>query len=252
MAAAFIPGKVEIHVTNPGEKPWVALTLAWFDKLGISYNNQSFKQYTLNGPSLYNGFEYTVPGDFSSTTFLLSAALLTASTIKITDLDFDDSQGDKQFIQILQRMGAQINIDKNRGTAFIKGPQQLQGCSIDVNDSIDSLPILATLACFASTKTVLYNGAIAKNKESNRIKTISCELRKMGARIEEQEDGLIIHPSTLHGAQLNSHNDHRIAMALSIAALASKGESRIDDTECVAKSFTSFFEDLKSVGADIR
>ena len=117
---------------------------------------------------------------------------------------------------------------------------------------IDALPILAVLCCFATSPSYLYNAQSAKNKESNRILTISQELQKMGAWIQPCHDGLVINPSPLHGATLYSHEDHRIAMALSIAALYATGESTIYATDCVHKTFPNFVSTLTTLHAHIQ
>jgi 3-phosphoshikimate 1-carboxyvinyltransferase len=107
------------------------------------------------------------------------------------------------------------------------------------------------IACFASSVTTISGAKIARLKESDRITAIAKELRKMGAQIEEKDDGLIIHPSKLRGAELSSHKDHRIALSLIIAAMGSQGESVIDEVECIGKTYPMFFYDFVSLGARI-
>ena len=126
----------------------------------------------------------------------------------------------------------------------------MKGIRIDVNQCIDALPILAVLGCFALGTTTLYNGLIARQKESDRIAAIAKELKKMGADIEEKQDGLIIKNSPLHGAQLETHRDHRIALALAVAALGAKGPSQIHGIECTLKTYPHFVEDFKKIGAE--
>jgi len=107
---------------------------------------------------------------------------------------------------------------------------------------------LAVIGCFAKGKTTLYNGAIARKKESDRIRVMANELKKMGATIEEQEDGLIVQRSDLLGANLQSHGDHRVAMSLIVAALGAKGSSYLSGAECIQKTYPQF---IKEIGADI-
>ena len=120
-----------------------------------------------------------------------------------------------------------------------------------MNGCIDALPILAVIGCFAQGETELVNGAIARKKESDRIAAMACELRKMGAEIEEREDGLRIAPSPLRGADLATYRDHRIALSLSVAALGAEGKSIIRGGECAQKTYPTFFEDFRKVGAKI-
>ena len=245
---AFHP--LELHVANPGEKPWIALTLSWFDRLGIPYENRNFEYYKMSGGAQLKGFEYTVPGDFSSAAFPLAAGLLTQSEITLDNIDMEDVQGDKAIIEVLERMGAKFESQESK--LSLKKGSSLQGIRIDVNDFIDALPILAVVGCFASGETEIVNGAIARKKESDRIHCIVTELKKMGADIEEKPDGLIVRSSQLHGSNdLQSHSDHRLAMALSIAAMAAQGESTIHGIECTAKSYPTFFDDFRKLGAQI-
>ncbi len=245
---AFSP--LELHVTHPGEKPWIELTLSWLDRFGIFYENRHFEHYKMKGGARIKGFEYTVPGDFSSAAFPLVAGVITQSEIVLDNIDMSDVQGDKALIAALESMGARF---ETHGTkCSIKKTTGLKGIKIDINDFVDALPILAVVGCFASGKTEIVNAAIARTKESDRIRCIANELKKMGADIEEKPDGLIIRSSQLHGSKdLQSHHDHRLAMALSVAALAAKGESTIHGIECTAKSYPTFFDDFRKMGAQM-
>ena len=249
IAASFLEGPTEITVTHPGEKPWVGLTLHWMDRLGLDCKHQDFTHYTLKGNGRYQGFSYTVPGDFSSAAFPLVAALLTDSEVTLTHLDHTDPQGDKKLIEILQNMGAHIDVDEHGLTVRRGG--MLKGAVIDVNDCIDAITILAVVGCFASGETRIFNAASARNKECDRIACIAKELRKMGASIEETRDGLVIQHSRLHSAQVYAHGDHRMAMSLVVAALATPGETIVEGGECVVKSYPQFIEHMQSLGAHI-
>lgn len=253
IATAFAPGPSEIEVINPGEKPWVALTLSWLERLGIACKQSQYTRYQVCGHASYSGFEYTVPGDLSSVAFPIAAAVVTQSAITVQNVDLSDQQGDKQFITVLQAMGAQIEIDPATKQLHVKkGTRALAGLSLDINDYIDSIAILAVIGCFAEGEMQLKNAAIARKKECDRIHCLAAELKKMGADITELEDGLIIRHSKLKGAHLCSHHDHRLAMALSVAALAADGESKIDGIECVAKTYPGFADHFIRLGAGIR
>lgn len=248
MLGAFSP--LELEVLQPGEKPWVNLTLSWLDRFGIRYENDHFKHYRMYGEAALSGFEYRVPGDFGAAAFPIAAALITGSELILDNLHFHDAQGDRALLSILESMGASFSIEGSQ--LRVKRCDQLQGRRIDVNDVIDALPILAVIASFAKGKTELVNGAIARKKESDRISGIALELRKMGGRIEETPDGLTIHPAKLRGSQqLQTHSDHRLALALSVAAMAAEGQSAIHGVRCIAKSYPSFFADLQKMGAQV-
>ena len=191
----------------------------------------------------------TVPGDFSSAAFLLAAAAVTSSKITVKGLDQKTSQGDRAIIQILQEMGAFIDIKKD--FVEIEGGK-LFGVDIDATDIPDLVPICAVLACFADEPSEIYNAERLRYKESNRLESISSELRKMGADILVTEDGLKINGGcSLHGAKIDPHNDHRIAMSCSVAALGANGETKIQDVECINKSYPQFFSDMRFIGANI-
>lgn len=251
IAAAFAEGPIEIDVKNAGEKPWVALTLQWFDLLGIAYKQEDFEKYHLSGNSRYEGFNYTVPGDFSSAAFPIAAALITRSELTIYNIDMNDSQGDKELIAVFQKMGAEIEIDDSRKRVLVKTGGKLSGITVDINNFVDAITILAVVACYAEGETVIQNAAVARLKECNRIQCITSELAKMGADISETEDGLRIRGSQLKGAVLESYKDHRMVMSLAVAALGAEGETTIGPVECVSKTFPSFREDFNRLGVDI-
>lgn len=249
MACAFAPKPSIIQVTSPGETPWIDLTLDWFKRLGIPYTCEDHRYYTVQGSARYPGFEYTVPGDFSSAAFPLIGALITGSELVLDNITMSDSQGDKALIPLLQGLGAVLNI-KDKSIHISPSPK-LQINTVQVNDYIDALPILAVLACFAKNETQITGASIARHKESDRLKTITQELRKMGANIHEKSDGLVISPSALQGAVVDSHHDHRIAMAVTIAGLAATGTTVVQDIECIDKSFPGFAASFQAAGADL-
>lgn len=251
IAASFLHGVTHLNITNPGEKPWIGLTLDWLKRLGGKISHEGFSRYVVHGSLSYDGFFYSVPGDFSSAAFPIVAALITGSELTIDNLDMNDAQGDKDIITVLQRLGADIKIDHANRRVIVHSGKILHGGTIDINDMIDTLPILAVAGCFVSTKMEITGAAIARKKESDRIASMTNELKKMGANIEETKDGLMVFPSSLHGAHVQSHRDHRIAMALSVAALAAQGETIVDDVGCIEKSYPSFISDFQQLGAKL-
>jgi len=249
IAASFLPGISHIFVKDPGEKPWIDLTLHWLGKLGIKCTHEHYEHYIVEGRAGYDGFEITIPGDFSSAAYPIAAALVTNSELTLENIDMNDCQGDKKIIEVLIQMGANIEIDHTKRTLTVKKNSHLKGIRIDINDFIDAITIMAVIGCFAEGKTEVYNASIARKKESDRIHSIVKELKKMGANIEELADGFVVSRSSLQGAQLMSYHDHRMVMSLAVAALAAKGESRIEEIECVAKSYSSFISDFQRMGA---
>jgi 3-phosphoshikimate 1-carboxyvinyltransferase len=251
IATSFLQGKSTIEVTNPGEKPWIDLTLFWLRKFGIEIAHQNYSHYTVPGSAHIDSFSFSIPGDLSSAAFPMAAALVTHSELTLTNIDMQDCQGDKKIVEIFQQMGARIDIDNEKKSLTVHKNSHLKGQRIDVNDFIDATPILAVIGCFAEGSTEITNASIARKKESDRLHAITTELKKMGASIEERPDGLIISQSCLHGARLFSWHDHRIAMALTIAALGASSETWIEGVECIAKTYPSFAHDFRKIKAAI-
>lgn len=244
--AAFLPGVTRIAVADPGELPWIDLTLYWLDKLGVRYTNEAYCLYTVEGPTAYKGFEYTVPGDWSSAAFPVAAALVTGSQVTLRNMDMADPQGDKAVIGMLERMGARFAVSDDSLTVL---PHDgLCGITMDVNAAIDAVPVLATVACFAKGPTTITGAAIARRKESDRLAGIAAELGKMGAHIEEFDDGLTVYPGPLQGATVTSRHDHRLAMSLAVAGLVT-GNTVVEDADCAAKSFPGFAAVMRGLGA---
>jgi 3-phosphoshikimate 1-carboxyvinyltransferase len=251
IAAAFAPHPICLRVEKAGEKPWIGLTLYWFDLLGIPYKQKNFEQYEMQGNASIEPFDLAIPGDFSSAAFPIAAALITRSNLIVTGLDPKDPQGDKLLLDVLIKMGARIVWEGN-ALHIYRSQKNLKGIEIDVNDFIDAVPILAVVACYAEGETRIVNAAIARKKECDRLKCIAHELRKMGAQIEELPDGLIIQgAASLSGAHFETYHDHRMVLALSVAALGASGESTLVGIECASKSYPAFHDDFRAIGAEI-
>jgi 3-phosphoshikimate 1-carboxyvinyltransferase len=199
----------------------------------------------------YTHQDSRVPGDFSSAAFLLAAAAITTSKAQINNLSYSSVQGDKAIIGILKHMGVKGKVCEDNveieGTGSVLRPLE-----IDAKNIPDLVPAIAVLACYAKGLTHIFGAHRLRLKESDRLESLYLELTKMGAQITSNNDGLIIEGgSPLHGAVINSHNDHRIAMACTVAALGAEGETTIQNAECVRKSYPQFFTHLKQLGADL-
>lgn len=242
-------GDTDIKAIDLGEKPYVQMTLSWLDRQGIVYQEVGPDHYHLKGRQRYRAFNEAVPADFSSATFFICAAAIPGCDITLKGLDFSDTQGDKAVVHLLQHMGADIR--ETADGLHIKG-RQLSGAKLDLNDIPDALPALAVVGCLASGATTLYNVAHARLKETDRISTMKAELGKMGADINELPDGLLIRHSKLRGATVDSHHDHRIAMALAIAGLMAQGETTITGADAVGVTFPQFPDLLTQLGATIQ
>jgi 3-phosphoshikimate 1-carboxyvinyltransferase len=248
IATPLVEGDTEIIVENLHEKPYIEITLDWLRSQNIKFEQKGLDWFRVKGNQHYTAFDRRIPADFSSATFALCAAAVTRSEIVIKGLDFSDHQGDKMVFDYLKAMGMKMNQEKNG--IRVKG-EELTGIEIDMNATPDALPAMAVAGCFAKGKTKLLNVAQARLKECDRISAIATELTKMGAKIEELKDGLIIEQSDIHGALVHGYDDHRMVMALAIAGLAVKGETIIDTAESVKITYPSFVEDMVKIGAKL-
>ncbi len=252
MLAAFLEGETEIIIDRPGETSWIELTLFWLQKMGIPFErDSSYRRYVVTGRKVPRSFAYTVPGDFSSAAYAALAALLSGEEVHLHNLDFEDVQGDKALFYAWEAMGACFQKDPSARKLTIRKGRPLQGMTLDVNAYIDALPVLAVSGCFAEGTTRLVNAGIARHKESDRIACICRELKKMGADIEEEEEGLTVRKSFLHGGDLESYGDHRIALSLIVAALFAEGPSTLNGVTCIRKSYPDFIPCFQNLGAKI-
>ena len=202
------------------------------------------------------GNRIDVPGDISSSVYFVAAGLiLPNSEVLIKNVGINPTRAG--LIKVCEAMGADLTLlnedhDNTEPTAdLLVRTSSLKGCVIEgdiIPTLIDELPTIAMMACFAEGTTVIRDAAELKVKESNRIAIMVENLRAMGADVEETDDGMIIHGGKpLHGAVVDSHKDHRIAMTFAIAALAADGETEILDADCVDISYPSFYEELKKL-----
>jgi len=236
----------EIDVTLLNEPGYVQMTLDWLDKQNIEYKREELRNFKIKGKQNYKPFSTTIPADFSSATFFLCAACLCGDEVTLKGLDFIDSQPDKAVVDYLKAMGADITV--NELSVTVKA-SQLKGIDIDMNGTPDALPAMAVTAVFAEGTTRLLNVPQARAKETDRIKAMACELRKMNVEIEELPDGLIIHRSQPKAARLHGWADHRIVMALSLAGLCLDSQCVIDTAEAMNVTFPEFVNLMKSIGA---
>lgn len=249
IAAALRGGKCRINVDEMGEVPWVKLTALWLEKAGAEVVLDS-QGISISMESPFCPFQYQIGGDVSSAAFPAAAALISGSEIELKGIIQGDGQGDIRFFQLIEQMGAKI-LWSPCGTSLRVSPGQLKGIEADINDCIDAIAALSAIACYAEGKTVIRNAKAARSKECDRIRALSIELKKMGARVTALDDGLIIEGGSMRGAEVFSHHDHRMALALIAAGLGAQGETVIADTCCIEKTYPSFPDDMRSIGADV-
>ncbi len=220
IALSQVEGESRITVENPSEKPYVQITMDWLKKSGLNIENNAFKFFSFTGPIEVPFFHASIPPDYSSLAFVVAVHKILDLHLDLTSLDIQDAQGDKELFSFLEK----------------------ESCSII--DTPDLLPILMVLAVYKKGPTVIRGIHVARQKESDRPYAMKMELEKMGAKIAifAQEDYLVVTPSILKGAKVHSHQDHRIAMSLAVAAIRANGATIIEGVQCVSKSFPNFFE----------
>jgi 3-phosphoshikimate 1-carboxyvinyltransferase len=183
---------------------------------------------------------------------MVAAAITNGSKIKLQRMNVNDFQGERVFVDVIRRMGGSVEVlNDGMDGVIIEGGKSLRGVEIDCKDMPDAIPALAVLGTHAEGTTVLKNIEACRLKETDRCKSIVEELTKMGGRFEETHGTLTIHHAQLHGTTLNGHDDHRIVMASTCAALAAEGETLIDSAEMVGVSFPRFYEEMTGIGANI-
>jgi 3-phosphoshikimate 1-carboxyvinyltransferase len=242
----------EINLTTPLEsKGYVKMTQAVLAGHGVKVHiSEEFDRLSIQSNQTYQPCDHRVPGDFSSAAFLLAAAAITRSDVSVKNLDYETVQADKAILNVLKRMGVNGRVCPDRVEIKAKGGL-LEAVDVDARDIPDLVPVCTVLACYAKGTSKIYDAHRLRYKESDRLLSLYLELKKMGAQIAMDESSLTVEgPCALHGATIDPHNDHRIAMACAVAALGASGETKISDSECVRKSYPKFFHDLRALGVD--
>lgn len=253
LALPLVAGNSVLELTSTLEsKPYVDLTVDILKKYGIKIEEQGTKPYysfKIPGEQKYQKGDFKVEGDFSQVAFFAVAGLIGQSPIEVRGLNKKSLQGDKVILDICSSMGGRIE-ELDDGYLFY--PSKTKGITIDVQECPDLVPALALLGALSQGETRIINGARLRIKESDRLKAISTELNVLGAEIKETEDGLIIQGvEKLRGGQVQSWNDHRIAMTLAVASIVTRGAVILTGAESVNKSYPDFWEDFKKLGGSV-
>jgi len=244
MVAPYAQRDVHIEMTSPlASKPYVDITRDVMSAFGVKIENQRYDSFFVTAGQRYFPHEYRIEGDASNACYFFSAAAVCRGRVRVKNLNPNTLQGDIGFLDILERMGCRVI----RGKDWIEvGGGELHGVEMDMNAMPDLVPTLAVTAAFASGKTVIQNIGHLRFKESDRIHALSAELGKMGIRAKEGEDWLEIEGGKPHGAEIETYDDHRLAMSFAIAGLAIPGV-KIGGEECVNKSFPGFWKTLQEL-----
>ena len=231
-------------------KPYIDATIKVIEKFNVNVEQIiPYKQIQIS-PQIYNSTTITIPTDFSSLALLLSAAILVGDDLILEITKGDLPQGDEKMIEFLENLGVIVTFSNNIIT--LKTPERLEGGKFDLNDTPDLLPPLAILALKTSKPIELFNVKHARYKETDRIAILARELKKLGVKVQERDDGLILEsPENLKNAELNSENDHRLFMAFCIAGMYI-GDCKVTNPESIEVSYPNFISDMNKVGGKIK
>jgi 3-phosphoshikimate 1-carboxyvinyltransferase len=234
-------------------RPYVDVTLEMLELAGVKIRTDESNgiRFVIPGKQRYDFKDYTVPGDFSSASYLLAAAALTdGSEVTVKNL-FPSKQGDKVIIETLSQMGADITWNKEAGNVTVRGGRQLKATTFDAGATPDLVPTVAVLAAVAEGTSRIENAEHVRYKETDRLRALATELPKLGVDLKEEKDSLTINGGKLQGAAVHGWHDHRIVMALALAGMMA-GDTTIDTAEAISISYPDFFKDMRSLGAEIR
>lgn len=226
-------------------KPYVDLTIKLMRVFGVNVQNQDYQKFIIS-PGQYRAANITIEGDFSSASYFFAAAAVSGGDVTVTDLNIGSLQGDLQFVTILKDMGCQVTNKDHSIT--VKGATLLRGLNVDMEDLPDTVQTLSAVACYARGETQITNIGHLIYKETDRIADTAKELGKIGIHTSHSNNSLIISGGRPQGGTVDTHNDHRMAMSMAIAALGTKEGVVIKNTQVVGKSYPSFWQDLQKIG----
>jgi 3-phosphoshikimate 1-carboxyvinyltransferase len=234
-----------IKVNNLKSKPYIDMTIQILNKFGIIVNNRGYEKFHIPGNQKYIPQEYTVEADWSGGAFLLVAGAINGN-LTVEGLSTQSMQSDMAIIEALKQCGAKMEIGENQ---IHITSSELEAFDFDATESPDLFPPLVALAAYCTGTSTIRGVSRLIYKESDRAKALKDEFGKMNIAVEIKNDDMYITGGQPAGAHVESHEDHRIAMAVAVASLRATGSVYIRDSQCVAKSYPHFFDDLRQLGA---
>jgi len=245
MAAPCARGPVELAVRGElVSKPYVEMTLAVMGAFGVDVPHEGLRRFAIPAPSGYRGCFYPIEPDASAASYFFAAAAIAGGEVTVEGLSRQSLQGDVAFCECLEQMGCRVDY---RPDAITVAGGPLRGIEADMNAISDTVQSLSAVALFADGPTTITGVAHVRHKETDRLGALATELRKLGAGVEELDDGLRITPAELGGARIDTYDDHRMAMSLALVGLRVPGVV-IRDPGCTAKTYPGFFDDLARCG----
>lgn len=251
MVSPYASRNVRIKV--PGgllSKPYVDITMDAMRAFGGEVGNDNYDQFVVSAGKTYRAREYTVEGDYSSAAFCFALGAIGGQPVTVRGLNPASCQGDRYFLEIIQRMGADVKIAE--GAITVSRDKPLTGITLDMGNYPDIVQPLAVVAACAGGQTRINNIGHLIYKETDRINNTGAELLKMGVKLEATENTLTITGGRPRGAEVDSHRDHRMAMSLAVLALFAEGSTLVSGVEAISKSYPGFFTDLRTLGAEFQ
>ena len=262
MAASRLNGTLNMELTNPKETPYLTMTKLWLESVGVPVSiSPDFKQISVKGPVPFKAFDRAVPSDWEGVAFPLLAALISGSEITIDNVDGSGSQGDDKIVEVLQSVGADIEWRRDEEKLVVRGGKVLSTRGlpdgelvIEMSSFPDAICALAVAACFMDGNVIFTDIDICRKKETDRIKAMVSELTKLGAKLVDEGERLVVYGDggkSLHGGEVESYKDHRIVMSLACMGLGLKDGEKIivSDSEWCSVTFPHFFEVMNKIGA---
>ena len=234
----------DLEITLQGElpaRPFVAMTLRMMGEFGVKAVNHDFERFTVAAGQRYRGIDYNIEPDLSNAGYFFAMAALTGGTVLVRGASLDTLQGDIKLLDILKQMGCKIRAEADGLRVTGPADGRFPGVDVDMSGLPDQTPTVAALAPFATSPTVIRNIGFIRYHESDRLTAIINELTRLGIRAEIAGDGLVIHPGTPRPAELETYDDHRMAMALALIGLRTPGIV-IKNPDCTAKTFERYFD----------
>lgn len=239
---AQFPIEVEL-ITDLNSKPYVDMTISVMKDFGIEIERYDYSQFTISPSSFLPLTSYSIESDASAASYFFAAPAICGGTVKVENISRKSVQGDIAFLDVLQEMGC--TIQETDSCILVTGHSELHGIDVDMRDIPDTAQTLAVVAPFASSPTRIRGIASARVKETDRVHATCTELKRLGVQVEEHEDGMTIHPcQTFKPANVQTYNDHRMAMAFSLIGLRFDGVT-IENPSCVSKTFPNYFDVLE-------
>ena len=246
MAAPLFSGDVTIRIKGElVSKPYIDITLDTMAKFGVTVENDNYQTFTVSGDAKYIApGKFMVEGDASSASYFLAAGAIKGGTVRVTGIGQNSIQGDIRFADVLEAMGATV-VWNDEYVEITGAP--LKGVNMDMNHIPDAAMTIATTALFAEGPTTMTNIYNWRVKETDRLAAMATELQKLGAKVEEGHDYIKVWPTdSLKHAEIDTYNDHRIAMCFSLVALSDTPVT-INDPGCTRKTFPDYFTRFKTL-----